>query len=535
MVFRISNEVAFAQGYRLLITQEQVVATAGDTAGLFYASVTLVQMARLAHGELPACNIEDAPDMLVRGVMLDISRDKVPTIETLLWLIDKLAALKINQLQLYTEHTFAYRNHPEVWQHATPITSDDIALLDRYCRAANIELVPNQNSFGHMERWLRLPRYQHLAELPQGGAPLPWGGRRPYPTTLCPTDPRSLELLADLYDDLLPNFTSTLFNVGCDETFDLRGEGRSAIQVREQGEGRVYLEFLKRINKLVRERGRTMAFWGDIILRHPELVPELPSDTLALEWGYESDHPFDEHGGLFAQSGIPFYVCPGTSSWSSLAGRTTNMRANIASAVRNGIKHGAVGCMVTDWGDHGHWQPLAVSLPAFLYGASLAWGYERNVDMELAKIADLHLCDGFAAPLLKLGDCYLYSGATHANSTEFFRILFSSRLRPFGQHVTAATLRAVAERIEDIVKTLPAENKSIIAKETCQVVRMLRASLHRGLALLEGEIEMEHKRRELRRETESLMASHAATWRLRNREGGLRDSLAVMEAILREY
>jgi hypothetical protein len=31
------------------------------------------------------------------------------------------------------------------------------------------------------------------------------------------------------------------------------------------------------------------------------------------------------------------------------------------------------------------------------------------------------------------------------------------------------------------------------------------------------------------------MAAHASVWRLRNREGGLSDSLARMEAIRREY
>ena len=96
--------------------------------------------------------------------MLDISRDKVPTMATLFSLVDLLAELKINQLQLYTEHTFAYRNHPAVWAKASPMTGDEILQLDQYCRERFIELVPNQNSFGHMEQWLKLPQYRDLAE-----------------------------------------------------------------------------------------------------------------------------------------------------------------------------------------------------------------------------------------------------------------------------------------------------------------------------------------------------------------------------------
>ena len=76
--------------------------------------------------------------------MLDISRDKVPQQATLYALIDQLAGWKVNQLQLYTEHTFAYRQHPDVWAAASPLTGDDILALDAFCRARHIELVPNK-------------------------------------------------------------------------------------------------------------------------------------------------------------------------------------------------------------------------------------------------------------------------------------------------------------------------------------------------------------------------------------------------------
>ncbi len=66
--------------------------------------------------------MRDHPDLPVRGVMLDISRDKVPTMATLEAVIDRLASLKVNQVQLYSEHTFAYRNHPEVHAAASPST-----------------------------------------------------------------------------------------------------------------------------------------------------------------------------------------------------------------------------------------------------------------------------------------------------------------------------------------------------------------------------------------------------------------------------
>jgi hypothetical protein len=42
-------------------------------------------------------------------------------------------------------------------------------------------------------------------------------------------------------------------------------------------------------------------------------------------------------------------------------------------AATNGLKHGAAGMLVTDWGDLGHQQLLAVSLASFAYGAAAGW------------------------------------------------------------------------------------------------------------------------------------------------------------------
>ena len=138
--------------------------------------------------------------------------------------------------------------------------------------------------------------------------------------------------------ELLPHFTSRLFNVGCDETFDL-GQGKSKASVERQGaRRRVYLDFLLKIHALVQSHGRTMMFWGDIIMHQPELIAELPKDIIAMEWGYEATIPFDKDGALFAKAGVPFYVCPGTSSWCTIAGRTDNCLANLRNAAENGLE-----------------------------------------------------------------------------------------------------------------------------------------------------------------------------------------------------
>src|SRR5258707_3289008 len=202
--------------------------------------------------------------------MLDISRGRVPKLSTLLDLVEHLADFKINEFQLYTEHTFAYRNYAPVWRKWGALTGKEIEQLDARCRQLGIDLVPNQNSFGHLRYWLEYPPLKKLTEVSE-----PYetanGAFLRYPSTLAPSHPGTMPFLRGLYDELLPNFSSDYFNAGCDETWDLvRGQSRKFCE--KIGKGRVYLDFLKKIHREISARGRKMMFWGDIILHYPELV-----------------------------------------------------------------------------------------------------------------------------------------------------------------------------------------------------------------------------------------------------------------------
>ena len=203
----------FRPGYRLRISKKGIAITASDAAGAFYGAMTLRQIQRQCGGALPACEIEDHPDFPSRGVMLDISRNKVPTMETLFALVEELAEWKINHLELYTEHTFAYRNHRDVWATASPMTHEEIRRLAAFCRERFIELVPCQQSFGHFARWLERPRYPTCRD-PEEKT-----------DTLCPTNPRSLALLRN-FTTVAPCFTSRKFDVCCDRSALAQTEAR---------------------------------------------------------------------------------------------------------------------------------------------------------------------------------------------------------------------------------------------------------------------------------------------------------------------
>jgi hypothetical protein len=415
------------QNYALKIYHSGVLIEFHDEGGLRAAAATLRQIIREYGRRLPCLKIRDWPDFPRRGVMLDISRGRVPKLETLLELVELLADFKINEFQLYTEHTFAYRKYKSVWRSWGALTGAEIDKLDARCRELGIELVPNQNSFGHLRWWLEDPRLKKLAEVAE-----PWpddgGVFLRYPSTLAPEHPGTLPFLRGLYDELLPHFSSDRFNVGCDETWDL-GRGQSRRLCEKIGKGRVYLRFLKQIHRELATRKKQMMFWGDIILHHPELVKELPRDAIALNWGYEAGHPFAREVKIFATAKIPFYVCPGTSTWTTLIGRHDNAFANLREAAKAGRKHGASGFVITDWGDGGHPQPLAVSVLPYLFGAAVAW---RGLTTDEKLVTEVANRDVFQDPTGRTAQAALALGLAHRKFG-----FWAPNVTPFGAVIAA--------------------------------------------------------------------------------------------------
>ncbi|MCA9001701.1 MAG: family 20 glycosylhydrolase, partial [Planctomycetes bacterium] len=183
------------QAYRITVKADGIVIGARTAFGWFHGAVTLAQWLALQVDatDLPSIEIVDQPLTERRGYMLDVSRDRVPKQGELLALIDRLARLKYNHLELYLEHTFAYEGHEAAHQHSSPITPAEMRELVAYGAARGIDLVPNQNTFGHMHRWLSLPEYNHLAEEPEGT--LHAFDYRREPFGLCAANSGSLRLI----------------------------------------------------------------------------------------------------------------------------------------------------------------------------------------------------------------------------------------------------------------------------------------------------------------------------------------------------
>ncbi|MBA3700387.1 MAG: family 20 glycosylhydrolase [Planctomycetes bacterium] len=538
------------EAYHLAITNDGIRWAWRSAAGRRHAAATVAQL-RIQYGDtLPCLVIDDAPVFAKRGFMLDISRDRVPTMAHLYEVVDTLASWKMNHLQLYTEHTFAYVGHDDVWRDASPMTADEIRALDIYCRERGIELAANQNCFGHLSSWFKHSRYAPLAEIAPTGT---WDFNglvtRTGGFSLCPSDPRSLALIDDLLGQLLPNFSSPLVNIGCDETFDL-GQGRSRYEVSRRGRAAVYLEFVAKVCAVAKKHGKRPQFWADIALEHPEALSGLPEDLIGLAWGYEPDAPFAKWCDQLRTAGREVWVCPGTSCWRSITGRTTERRGNMLAAARDGAGHGAAGYLVTAWGDLGHRQQWPITLHALAEGAHRAWSGTQDydvrasalhafqdrslaigtwlddlgdVDRALRTIGGRPAADGSPTPLRNASA--LFTDTTKAVDEEWLpdATAWEETANQLEQFIDT-------DRRGKVPQTVPSR---LVQRELTHTLAVAMTAATRALVRRAGtSIDEVHDCVELYRD---LIAQHRDLWLQRCRPGGLDDSCRHYQRLINEF
>jgi hypothetical protein len=520
------------EGYRLTIpVGGSVRIEAADEAGAYYAQRSLDQLHRRApEGRLPVGEIEDWPDLPVRGVMLDVSRCKVPELEILQDLVDRLATWKVNHLELYLEHTFAYAGHEEVWAEADPYDAGDLQRLGAYCADRHVELVANQNSLGHMERWLLHEKYAPLG-IARGVQKGPFGLALA-PSTLDPASPAAFNLVEELLATITGSLPASRVHVGLDEPWDLPS-ARSP-------EWRLWLDRLRAMPALA---GRELLVWGDMLSAHPDLLEQWPAGVTVCEWGYEANHPFGARTGRLAACGVPHWVSPGTSSWMSIVGRTTNAIENCRTAVEAGLQNGAGGVLVTDWGDWGHLQPLVVADPGFAAAASMAWCFETNRNLDAVDIAGALDVDCYAdvsgelgLALVTLGDLHRRLPCVIPNLSPLVLHMYLPQL-PAGPALDPGlsgscyeeVIGALDDAVAGVMRATPTTAHGRRAVDDLAVAAALvRLAGNDGKARAEGDGHVgsipERRRLQLAEALGELISAHRERWLVANRPGGLDES-----------
>lgn len=363
--------------YHLIIQEDRVQIISKTEKAAFYGLVTLKQLQ--SEQIIETQEIKDKPDLEVRGLMLDISRAKVLNVSSIKKIIDLMAELKYNHLELYVEgFSYEYKNIKEALADKNYLTQEEYLEVEKYAIEKYIDFVPNQNGFGHMSDWLALDKFKELAECPDGFEI--WGSKRP-PSTLDPTNPKSFELVKQMYEEMIPFTKSKYFNMNFDEPYEL-GHGKSKQECLKTSTEDVYIEYLEKLANVVRKYNKTPMIWGDVLVKHPDKISKLSKDIVFIDWGYNKAYDFVNHAKMLEELKVKYLLAPGTSTWSSITGRFIDMKETIENSTYASKKYHGLGILLTDWGDMGHLQYLPSSYLGFIYGAMLSWSSGTIEDAE---------------------------------------------------------------------------------------------------------------------------------------------------------
>ena len=452
------------EGYVLDVRKDGVVIAGTTAAGVFYGLQTLKQLVRgdSANGFIQGVHVVDWPAMRWRGMSDDISRGPVPTLAYIKRQLRTFAAFKLNIHSFYMEHAFASTEHPLIAPEGGSLTPAEIKELVTYARSYHIELIPEQQTFGHLHKALKLEKYNSLAETPYGDV-------------LSPQQQGSYKLIADWYRELDQLFPGQFFHIGADETFEL-GQGQSKDIAAAKGVGAVYFEHLDRVRELLKPYNRKLIFWGDIALNHPDLIGDIPKDLIVANWDYAPRESYNTRIEPFKNAGLQQLVCPGIWSWNQIFPNIESSSKNIINFLRDGQTAGAIGMLNTSWDDDGE-SLFEMSWYGVVLGAAASWQVQPfdqtvfDADFDWA----FFRTDGktFVSAIRALGSVNATLGGGASDEAFWrnpFNTAFQTQVRGNAEKIREMRLQ-VENAAEDIIK-----NRSKVRRNGSMIPAMIFAA-----------------------------------------------------------
>jgi hypothetical protein len=242
-----------------------------------------------------------AADFPVKAFHLDL-RIQVMSLPALESFVEQLHAGGVNTLIMEYEGTYPFEKHPLI-SNRYAYSKDEIVKFIDFCKKLDIDIIPLQQSFGHLEYILRHERYADLREDVKALS------------QICPLKNTEDSLLfTDLYSELAQTHPSPYIHIGCDETYLLGHCERCRRKVAEEGVSKLYIDYVSMLCNIVLKLGKKPVLWADMVLKYPEAVGRLPKGTILVDWnyGWSMDH-FGDHQKLLA-SGYTIWGAPAIRS-----------------------------------------------------------------------------------------------------------------------------------------------------------------------------------------------------------------------------
>ncbi len=244
----------------------------------------------------------DTDPVVVKGFHLDM-RIQVMQMPALKEFVGKLAGRGINTIIMEWEGSYPFIKEPLISnRHA--YTPAQVAEFISYCKSLHMQVIPLQQSFGHVEYILRNNKYAALREDQHDFS------------QVCPSEPElNKKLFTALYKELIATHNSPYIHIGGDETYLLGRCAKCKKHAEETSMSRLYIDHIKMLCDIVVSLGKKPIVWADIALQYPDYIKLLPKETVFIDWNYGWDlSRFGDHTKLL-HSGYEIWGSPAIRSY----------------------------------------------------------------------------------------------------------------------------------------------------------------------------------------------------------------------------
>jgi len=381
------------QAYSLEIKTKKIILTALTFRGLFYGIQTLKQLIEQFGWNLPGLEIIDYPLLKFRGISDDISRGQVSRIENFKKIISFIASYKMNVYMLYIEDMLKFDAYPSIGLGRGALSKSEVKKIVEFARRKFVDVIPIFETLGHFENILSRPKFLKYADFP-GSA------------SLNITYEGTYTFLETLIKQVAEEFPSEYIHIGADESFDV-GKGASKKLVDSIGIAEAHAMHYKKVYAICKKFGKKPMIYGDIILRHPEILEMIPRDFIIVDWHYGANYYYPSVE-QFNTEGFRTIVSPAV--WNFLTTYPTNINAlpNIEYFAKVGVKNNAIGLISSNWGDYGSETFKELLYFDYAWSAQCAWNVNNANIASFQKAFELQywgVANNFGvATIQKFGD-----------------------------------------------------------------------------------------------------------------------------------
>jgi hexosaminidase len=345
------------------------------------------------------------------GVMLDVSRNGVLTVEAIKTLFCKFALMGINSVQLYMEDTFQLPGEEFFGYFRGGYSPAELRAIDDMGTELGIEVIPCIQTLGHLEQMLQWPAYSDMTDV-RG--------------VLLAEEPATFELIEKFLALAASCFRTKKIHIGMDEAHGV-GSGNF---LRKHGWHRpfdILNKHLERVTSLCAERGLEPMMWSDMYFRigsatndyydtesiiPPEVVSRMSSSVQLVYWDYYHADPefYKEWIRRHRAMGKEPIFAAGAWTWGRFWAHSARWIESISAGMNAARAEGLKAAFLTVWGDDGSECHPFSTLPAVQYFAGWAYQGDPNPD-------DLKRQFAVLSPSTSLADCHLAAQIDELPST----------------------------------------------------------------------------------------------------------------------